>query len=62
MANKSNLSGCFNIQNRNGLAWYVDKYVIPVSLHLILPEKDTPIYPFVPGRIGVYTRLFDYCN
>ncbi|KAJ0470153.1 hypothetical protein HanIR_Chr14g0715701 [Helianthus annuus] len=62
MANKSNLSGCFNILNRNGLAWYVDKYAIPASLHPILPEKDTPIYPFVAGKIGVYTRLFDYCN
>ncbi|MFS7956958.1 hypothetical protein Hanom_Chr07g00660771 [Helianthus anomalus] len=62
MANKSNLPGCFNILNRNGLAWYVDKYAIPASLHPILPEKDTPIYPFVPGKIGVYTRLFDYYN
>ncbi|MFS7955467.1 hypothetical protein Hanom_Chr07g00643001 [Helianthus anomalus] len=62
MANKSNLSGCFNILNRNGLQWYVDKYAIPASLHPVLPEKDTPIYPFVPGKIGVYTRLFDYCN
>ncbi|KAF5781116.1 hypothetical protein HanRHA438_Chr11g0493031 [Helianthus annuus] len=62
MANKSNLSGCFNILNRNGLAWYVDKFAIPASLHPILPEKDTPIYPFVLGKIGVYTHLFDYCN
>ncbi|KAJ0627385.1 hypothetical protein HanRHA438_Chr01g0028411 [Helianthus annuus] len=62
MANKSNLSGCFNVLNRRGLEWYVDKYAIPASLHPTLPEKDTPIYPFVPGKIGVYTRLFDYCN
>ncbi|KAF5761941.1 hypothetical protein HanXRQr2_Chr16g0771021 [Helianthus annuus] len=62
MANKSNLSGCFNILNRNGLAWYVDKYAIPASLHPVLPEKNTPIYPFPPGKIGIYTRLFDYCN
>ncbi|MFS7954023.1 hypothetical protein Hanom_Chr07g00625431 [Helianthus anomalus] len=62
MANKSNLSGCLNILNRNGLAWYVDKYTIPASLHHVLSEKDTPIYPFPLGMIGVYTRLFDYCN
>ncbi|MFS7890004.1 hypothetical protein Hanom_Chr00s000006g01613681 [Helianthus anomalus] len=62
MANKSNLSGCFNILNKNDLKWYVDTYAIPASLHPILPEKNTPIYPFVPGKIGVYTRLFDYCN
>ncbi|KAJ0444178.1 hypothetical protein HanIR_Chr16g0828951 [Helianthus annuus] len=62
MANKSNLFGCFNILNRNGLAWYVDKYAIPASLHPVLPKKNTPIYPFVPGKIGVYTCLFDYCN
>ncbi|MFS7987140.1 hypothetical protein Hanom_Chr11g01018931 [Helianthus anomalus] len=62
MANKSNLSSCFNIFNKNGLEWYVDQYAIPASLHPILPKKDTPIYPFVPGKIGVYTCLFEYCN
>ncbi|KAM0061751.1 hypothetical protein Hdeb2414_s0004g00139791 [Helianthus debilis subsp. tardiflorus] len=62
MANKSNFSGCFNILNRNGLAWYVDKYAIPASLHPVLPEKDTHIYPSPQRKIGVYTRLFDYCN
>ncbi|MFS7969737.1 hypothetical protein Hanom_Chr09g00812671 [Helianthus anomalus] len=62
MANKCNLSGCFNILNINGLKWYVDQYAIPASLHPVLPEKDTPIYPFIPGKIGVYTRMFDYCN
>ncbi|KAJ0502059.1 hypothetical protein HanRHA438_Chr11g0510371 [Helianthus annuus] len=62
MANKSNLSGCFNILNRNGLKWYVEQYAIPASLNPVLREKDKPIYPFVPGKIGVYTRMFDYCN
>ncbi|MFS8008927.1 hypothetical protein Hanom_Chr14g01278621 [Helianthus anomalus] len=62
MANKSNLFGCFNILNRNGLAWFVEQYAIPASLHPILPEKDKAIYPFVPEKIGVYTRMFDYCN
>ncbi|KAM0031438.1 hypothetical protein Hdeb2414_s0017g00508801 [Helianthus debilis subsp. tardiflorus] len=62
MANKSNLSGCFNILNRNGLAWFVEQYAIPASLHPILLEKDKVIYPFIPGKIGVYTRMFDYCN
>ncbi|KAM0068013.1 hypothetical protein Hdeb2414_s0002g00068181 [Helianthus debilis subsp. tardiflorus] len=62
MAYKSNLSGCFSILSKKGLQWYIDSYEIPASLHPTLPEKDTPIYPFVPGKIGVYTRLFDYCN
>ncbi|MFS7917988.1 hypothetical protein Hanom_Chr03g00195721 [Helianthus anomalus] len=62
MANKNNLSGCLYILNKNGLKWYVDQYAIRTSLHHVLPEKDKPIYPFVPGKIGVYTRLFDYCN
>ncbi|MFS8023017.1 hypothetical protein Hanom_Chr16g01446471 [Helianthus anomalus] len=62
MANKSNLSGCFNVLNRNGLEWYVNQYSIPTSLNPILPVKDMTIYPFVPGKIGVYTRMFDYCN
>ncbi|MFS8017343.1 hypothetical protein Hanom_Chr15g01379261 [Helianthus anomalus] len=62
MANKSNLSGCFNSLNKNDLKWYVEQYAIPASLNPIIPKKDTPIYPFVPGKIGVYTRMFDYCN
>ncbi|KAJ0576192.1 hypothetical protein HanOQP8_Chr05g0179241 [Helianthus annuus] len=62
MENKSNLSECFNILTRKGLEWYIDSYAIPASLHPVLPKKDMPIYPFVPGKIGIYTRLFDYCN
>ncbi|KAJ0700234.1 hypothetical protein HanPI659440_Chr10g0379001 [Helianthus annuus] len=62
MANKSNLSGCFNILNRNSLEWHVNQYSIPSSLNPILPAKDTAIYPFVQGKIDVYTRMFDYCN
>ncbi|MFS8025615.1 hypothetical protein Hanom_Chr16g01477181 [Helianthus anomalus] len=62
MANKSNLSDCFNILNKNGLKWYVEQYAIPASLNHVLPAKDTAIYPFVPGKIGVYTRMFDYFN
>ncbi|MFS8034372.1 hypothetical protein Hanom_Chr17g01580381 [Helianthus anomalus] len=62
MANKSNLSGCFNILTQKGLYWYIDSYAIPTSLHPVLPKKDTPIYPFVPGKIGIYTRFFYYCN
>ncbi|MFS7993225.1 hypothetical protein Hanom_Chr12g01091561 [Helianthus anomalus] len=62
MANKSNLSGCFNILTQKGLEWYIDSYAIPASLHPVLPKKNTPIYPFVKGKIGVYTCLFDYCN
>ncbi|MFS7998184.1 hypothetical protein Hanom_Chr12g01150751 [Helianthus anomalus] len=62
MANKSNMSGCFNILSRSIMEWYVNQYSIPSSLNPTLPEKDTTIYPFIPGKIGVYTRMFDYCN
>ncbi|KAJ0515109.1 hypothetical protein HanHA300_Chr10g0377061 [Helianthus annuus] len=62
MASKNNLSGCFNTLTKNGLDWYIERYAIPASLHPVLPEKNKPIFPFPPGKIGVYTRLFDYCN
>ncbi|KAJ0604771.1 hypothetical protein HanRHA438_Chr02g0067191 [Helianthus annuus] len=62
MANTSNMSGCFNILNRNGLEWFVSQYSTPSFHNPVLPEKDTTIYPFVPGKIGIYTRMFDYCN
>ncbi|MFS7969577.1 hypothetical protein Hanom_Chr09g00810871 [Helianthus anomalus] len=38
------------------------QYAIPASLHPVLPEKNTPIFPFVLGKICVYTCMFDYCN
>ncbi|KAF5805022.1 hypothetical protein HanXRQr2_Chr05g0204031 [Helianthus annuus] len=62
MASKNNLSGCFNTLTKNGLDWYIERYAIPASLHPVFPEKNKPIFPFPPGKIGVYTRLFDYCN
>ncbi|KAJ0740140.1 hypothetical protein HanOQP8_Chr06g0213541 [Helianthus annuus] len=62
MANKSNMSGCLNVLNRSGLEWLVQQYSISSSLNPTLPEKDKVIYPFVPRKVGVYTRMFDYCN
>ncbi|MFS7998675.1 hypothetical protein Hanom_Chr12g01156661 [Helianthus anomalus] len=59
MANKSNMSGCFNVLNWSCLEWFINLYLIPSSLNLILPKKDKAIYPFVPGKIGVYNRMFD---
>ncbi|MFS7904525.1 hypothetical protein Hanom_Chr01g00037131 [Helianthus anomalus] len=56
------MSGCFNILNRNGLEWFITQYSSSSSLNPTLPEKDKAIYPFVPGKIGVYTRMFNYCN
>ncbi|MFS8013906.1 hypothetical protein Hanom_Chr15g01338481 [Helianthus anomalus] len=48
MPNKNNMSASFNILNQSGLEWTVEKYQIPASLNLVLPEKDTAIYPFTP--------------
>ncbi|MFS7999480.1 hypothetical protein Hanom_Chr12g01166671 [Helianthus anomalus] len=62
MANKSNLSASFNVLTRSGLDWLIEKYQVPSSLSPVLPEKDTPIYPFKPGKISVSTKMFDCCN
>ncbi|MFS7943299.1 hypothetical protein Hanom_Chr06g00498641 [Helianthus anomalus] len=47
---------------QSGLDWTIEKYRIPSSLNSVLPENDTAIYPFKPGKIGIYTRMFDYFN
>ncbi|MFS7998674.1 hypothetical protein Hanom_Chr12g01156651 [Helianthus anomalus] len=59
MANKSNMSRCFNVFNWSGLEWFINQYSISSSLNPILLEKDKAIYPFESGKIVVYTRMFD---
>ncbi|MFS7911766.1 hypothetical protein Hanom_Chr02g00121981 [Helianthus anomalus] len=62
MANKSNLCSSFNVLTQYGLNWIVGKYHIPSALNPVLSVKDTSIYPFVPWKIPLYTRVFYYCN
>ncbi|KAM0055080.1 hypothetical protein Hdeb2414_s0006g00201961 [Helianthus debilis subsp. tardiflorus] len=62
MANKSNLRSGFNVLTQSGLNWLVEKYDIPPALNPVLLKKNTPVYPFTPGKIPLYTRVFAYCN
>ncbi|MFS8004935.1 hypothetical protein Hanom_Chr13g01231541 [Helianthus anomalus] len=59
MANKCNLNTSFNVLTQSGLDWYVETYQIPSSLRHVLPKRNTPIFPFTPGKIPLYTRVFD---
>lgn len=37
-------------------------YFIPLALHPVVPKADTSITDFPEGKIGVYTRFFEFAN
>ncbi|GKE06484.1 hypothetical protein Tco_1398502, partial [Tanacetum coccineum] len=41
---------------------FCDSYYIPNEVHPTAPGRDRTITQFPEGKVGVYTRLFDYCG
>ncbi|GJV37100.1 hypothetical protein Tco_1409577 [Tanacetum coccineum] len=41
---------------------FCNDYYIPDEVHLVAPGRDTTITQFPEGKVGVYTRFFDYCG
>ncbi|GJS19249.1 hypothetical protein Tco_0447881 [Tanacetum coccineum] len=41
---------------------FTSKYGIPESLHPELPGPKEPIVEFLEGKVGVYTKFFDFAN
>ncbi|GJV50105.1 hypothetical protein Tco_1440317 [Tanacetum coccineum] len=37
-------------------------YAVPLLVHPTAPGRDVTITQFPEGKVGVYTRLFDYCG
>ncbi|GJZ14114.1 hypothetical protein Tco_0549344 [Tanacetum coccineum] len=56
MANKH------SIMTREMVESFCDSYYIPDEVHPIAPGRDRTITQFPEGKVGVYTRLFDYCG
>nr|GEV17796.1 hypothetical protein [Tanacetum cinerariifolium] len=41
---------------------FTSEYGIPESLHLELPGSEDPIVEFSEGKVGVYTKFFEFAN
>ncbi|GJY10357.1 hypothetical protein Tco_0378542 [Tanacetum coccineum] len=41
---------------------FCNSYYIPDEVHPTAPGRDRTITQFPEGKVGVYTRLFDYCG
>ncbi|GKB04744.1 hypothetical protein Tco_0832939 [Tanacetum coccineum] len=41
---------------------FCNSYYIPDAVHPTAPGRDRTITQFPEGKVGVYTRLFDYCG
>ena len=44
------------------LRQFTSDYFIPLALHPVVPEADTSIADFPEGKVGVYTRFFEFAN
>ncbi|GJW09129.1 hypothetical protein Tco_1571552 [Tanacetum coccineum] len=56
MANKH------SIMTREMVESFCNNYYIPDEVHPTAPRWDRTITQFPEGKVGVYTRLFDYCG
>ncbi|GJQ90189.1 hypothetical protein Tco_0001328 [Tanacetum coccineum] len=56
MANKH------SIMTREMVESFCNSYYIPDEVHPTAPGRDVTITQFPEGKVGVYTRLFDYCG
>ncbi|GKE12369.1 hypothetical protein Tco_1415920, partial [Tanacetum coccineum] len=56
MANKH------SIMTREMVESFCNNYYIPDEVHPTAPGWDRTITQFPEGKVGVYTRLFDYCG
>ncbi|GJS59381.1 hypothetical protein Tco_0654165 [Tanacetum coccineum] len=56
MANKH------SIMTREMVESFCNSYYIPDEVHPTAPGRDKTITQFPEGKVGVYTRLFDYCG
>ncbi|GJX82610.1 hypothetical protein Tco_0332091, partial [Tanacetum coccineum] len=56
MANKH------SIMTREMVESFCNSYYIPDEVHPTAPGRDMTITQFPEGKVGVYTRLFDYCG
>ncbi|GJY34754.1 hypothetical protein Tco_0419223 [Tanacetum coccineum] len=58
----SKMANKHSIMTREMVESFCDSYYIPDEVHPTAPGRDRTITQFPEGKVGVYTRLFDYCG
>ncbi|GJV96642.1 hypothetical protein Tco_1548219 [Tanacetum coccineum] len=58
----SKMANKHSIMTREMVESFCDSYYIPDEVHPIASGRDRTITQFPDGKVGVYTRLFDYCG
>ncbi|GJY81065.1 hypothetical protein Tco_0493816 [Tanacetum coccineum] len=51
-----------SIMTREMVENFCNNYYIPDEVHPVAPGRDKTITQFPEGKVGVYTRFFDYCG
>ncbi|MFS7937205.1 hypothetical protein Hanom_Chr05g00424891 [Helianthus anomalus] len=59
---KDNLSESVSVLTQRQLDKFACDYRIPTDLHPVLPAKDKTIYPFLPRKFPLYTRICNFAN
>ncbi|KAJ0697730.1 hypothetical protein HanLR1_Chr10g0372321 [Helianthus annuus] len=59
---KDNHFESVSVLTQRQLDKFVRDYRIPTDLHPVLPAKDKTIYPFLPGKFSLYTRVCNFAN
>ncbi|GJZ34214.1 hypothetical protein Tco_0579650 [Tanacetum coccineum] len=58
----SKMANKHSIMTREMVESFCNSYYIPDEVHPTAPRRDMTITQFPEGKVGVYTRLFDYCG
>ncbi|GJW51900.1 hypothetical protein Tco_0093251, partial [Tanacetum coccineum] len=58
----SKMANKHSIMTREIVESFCNSYYIPDEVHPTAPRRDRTITQFPEGKVGVYTRLFDYCG
>ncbi|GJT26768.1 hypothetical protein Tco_0907043 [Tanacetum coccineum] len=58
----SKMANKHSIMTREMVESFCNSYYIPDEVHPTAPGRDRTITQFPEGKVGVYTRLFDYCG
>ncbi|GJU40384.1 hypothetical protein Tco_1193341 [Tanacetum coccineum] len=58
----SNITDIKSVLTQKGLDFFCHKFHIPEDVHPQLPSPNQMIHEMLVGKIGVYTRFFEYAN
>ncbi|GJV75557.1 hypothetical protein Tco_1507141 [Tanacetum coccineum] len=52
----------YSIMTQEMVDSFCEAFYIPAGVHPTAPGRDKTIIQFPAGKVGVYTRIFDYCG